>query len=234
MRIAVLDVCAKSEILDRSGPPGDMIAVWLGPALPEAAFTRFDFVENPTTFPVIEDWDGFIISGSEAGVYDHRPWMSGLRSFLLNVQLAEKPIFGICFGHQIMADVYGGKAEKVDFGFAGGVQPFYFGAETANAFVAHQDQVTQIPPGAQVVASAAHCPVGALAYDFPALSVQFHPEYFRDYAHQVIVETPEDVLPADRVEWAYETLKNEVPRDIFAAETAAFFRGEREVISLLT
>ena len=45
----------------------------------------------------------------------------------------------------------------------------------------HKDQVTAQPPESRVIASADYCPIAGLAYDFPGLSVQFHPEYTREY-----------------------------------------------------
>ena len=57
---------------------------------------------------------GIIISGSDKGVYDDTPWMQPLaRVGWATARAAGKPMFGVCFGHQIMADVFGGKAEKV-------------------------------------------------------------------------------------------------------------------------
>jgi len=117
MRIAILDLTTHSEPM-LSGLPkvGIQIEKWLSPALPEATFS--------STVPALGTFDGVVVSGSEFGVYDQTPWMQPLRAFLLAVKAAGKPIFGICFGHQLMADTFGGKAEKTDSGFAVGVRAF--------------------------------------------------------------------------------------------------------------
>src|ERR1700741_3803780 len=47
----------------------------------------------------------------------------------------------------------------------------------------HQDQVVEVPPGAEVVAASDFTPFGALAYrDQPAISLQLHPEFEPAYA----------------------------------------------------
>ena len=69
------------------------------------------------------------------------------------------------------------EGEKAIFGEVIGAREFDFETHTADAHVWNKDQVTIIPPSAQVTARATYCPVGALKYDFPAAGVQFHPEY---------------------------------------------------------
>ena len=90
----------------------------------------------------------------------------------------------------------------------------------------HQDQVTVVPPQAEVVASAPYCPVAALKYEFPAYSVQFHPEYRRAFVEDALevldglVGAPEDFAKG-RASMAGAA----VDEDLFAAEAAAFFRN---------
>ena len=74
------------------------------------------------------------MSGSEHGVYDSRPWMSPLRKLLLETKKAGKPICGICFGHQMMADTFVGKAEKSQIGNVVGVRQFDFNTELSDTY----------------------------------------------------------------------------------------------------
>ena len=47
----------------------------------------------------------------------------------------------------------------------------------------HQDQVTELPPGAVITLHSAFCPVAGLAYTrSPAISFQGHPEFSDPYA----------------------------------------------------
>jgi GMP synthase-like glutamine amidotransferase len=223
MKIAILDCVGPDALVEKHGTAGDALATWLQPHLPEAEMTRIDLPAGQK-LPEPQDFDGYAITGSEMGVYDETQWMTPLRDFLAAVREAERPVFGICFGHQIMADAWGGRAEKVEQGFVLGARRYDLGGDAAKAHVAHQDQVTRVPPGAQVIASASYCPVGGLVYEFPALSVQFHPEYGEGFIDDLIDIDGEGLMSPGEIAAAKASLRGEVSNDLFGPETAAFFR----------
>ena len=227
MKIAILDLCVwLPEYQHDQAKFGDVIRVWAARGLPDAQLEVIAVVEG-AALPDPAAYDGYILSGSDKGVYDDTPWMAPLRAWLPQVKQAGKPLFGICFGHQIMADVFGGKAEKVGDAEVG-VRRFDAGGRTLSGHVWHQDQVTQVPPGAQVTASAAYCPVAALKYDFPAMSVQFHPEYPADYVSTFLRRSRGDILSAEMTDAAVAQLdQSSVPADVFSQELAAFFGAAR-------
>ena len=112
MRLAVLDLCVwLPEYQHDQAKFGALIAAWTARGLPEADVTVINVVDGEA-LPDVGAFEGYIISGSDKGVYDDTPWMAPLRAFLIEARKADKPMFGICFGHQIMADVFGGKAER--------------------------------------------------------------------------------------------------------------------------
>lgn len=223
MRITVYDCVTGDALTEKYGRTGPQIIRWIESYLPEASFSSIHVAGNePLTHP--NDTDGIIISGSEKGVYDDTPWMQPLRENLQAMQSAGVAMFGICFGHQIMADVFGGKAEKSDKGFVTGAREFKDRGNTSNAFLAHQDQVHEVPPGANIIASAEHCPVAALSYEFPALSVQFHPEYNRQFAADLIEMFGSELMSADELRAANDSLSVDVASDLWCQEVAAFFR----------
>jgi GMP synthase-like glutamine amidotransferase len=139
--------------------------------------------------------DAYIVTGSAAGVYDDLPWIAPLKAFL--VEARRQPLVGVCFGHQVMAEAFGGKVVKSDKGWGVGLHA-YAVAETQSWMVggglpqvavpaSHQDQVIEIPPGARAVAGSAFTPAGVLVYDDrPAISMQFHPEFDPVYAEALI------------------------------------------------
>ena len=106
--------------------------------------------------------DAYVVTGSAAGVYDDLPWIAPLKAFL--VQAREQPLVGVCFGHQVMAEAFGGKVVKSDKGWGVGLhaydiaelQPWMDGAAKVAVPASHQDQVVTLPPGARVAAGLTH------------------------------------------------------------------------------
>lgn len=223
MNIVVYDCVTGDALTEKYGATGPHIIKWIERYLPEASFSSVHIAGN-TAAPLPEDVDGIIISGSEKGVYDDTPWMQPLRKNLQLMRSADVPMFGICFGHQIMADVFGGKAVKSDQGFVTGTKQFRNRGTNVTAYLAHQDQVIDVPIGAEVIASAAHCPVAALSYDFPALSVQFHPEYNREFTSDLIELFGAQLMSAEQMKAAQESLSVEAEEALWCVEVSEFFR----------
>jgi len=226
VRIAVLDLTTHPEPL-LSGLPRvhEQTIDWLKQGLPEAAYSVVDVAQSGQAMPPLNSFDGVVLTGSEFGVYDDVPWMGPLRGFLEACRDARKPVYGICFGHQIMADTYGGRAEKSERGNHVGARRYTIDGVERDVLVWHQDQVVEVPPGARVTASASYCPVGALEYDFPAASVQFHPEHQPEHIGEIYARFRGSVIPEDQYGPAAASLTTSaVAVDEQAHEAAAFFR----------
>ena len=139
--------------------------------------------------------DAYVITGSSAGVYDDLPWIEPLKDFLVAAQGRGLKLVGVCFGHQIMAEAFGGKVIKSPKGWGVGLatydvhehEPWMDDATAIAVPVSHQDQVVELPPAARVIAGSDFTPCGALAYtDQPAISFQQHPEFAPEYARTLI------------------------------------------------
>lgn len=224
MKIGVLDLCIWLEEYQHDQDKfGDLLAKWAGRDL-DAEYSVI-YVREGQSLPNVNAFDGYILSGSELGVYDEADWMQPLRDWLLAAKEAGKPLFGVCFGHQIMADVFGGKAEKTGEAEIG-VRAFKIEGQNVTGHVWHQDQVTKVPPGAKVIGRADYCPVAALAYDFPAMSVQFHPEYAPDYVSTFLERSKGQVLTEEDTERAIAQFDaSTVEADLFAKQAGDFFRA---------
>lgn len=169
------------------GSYGGMIRALLG-SRPTAIFDvqRGQLPKSTATF------EAYVISGSSAGVYDGLPWIDELMAFLRQARGGAK-LAGICFGHQAMAQAFGGAVVKSPKGWGVGlhryelpVRPHWMDDVPAVAAPAsHQDQVVALPSGARVIARSAFTPYAGLDYG-DAISFQFHPEFSPAFAAALI------------------------------------------------
>lgn len=224
LNIAILNCSAPFEPLEHYGSAADIIKKWLSPHFSEATFSEVDIAAG-NSFPEQSSFDGVIVSGSEKGVYDDCEWMQPLKAYLRSLRQAQVPIFGICFGHQVMAEAFGGKAEKSSHGFVVGAQSYTEVDDSYSAYAMHRDQVVQVPESATVTASATYCPVAALSYNFPARSVQFHPEFKTPLVTEAIEVFDGDLLSRNEAQTARKSMKqSNVQESLYAIEIADFFR----------
>lgn len=228
MRLCIIENGVIPEDLQAEfGSYPGMIESWLAPALPEAEFTYVSAVHGEA-LPDAEAFDGYLLTGSRHSCYEHSPWMLRLVAFLRRLRSLRQPVFGICFGHQIMADAYEGRTTRAEVGWGVGAQAYHYasvGLEDAATLVFHQDQVSSLPPEARVAGGSAHCPHGVLEYAFPARSVQFHPEFTEAYLGALLDRYGNGLLPADVTARAWESLQRLSPDNQQIARWAAgFFR----------
>ena len=192
----------KLAILETGRPPGDL-ATRFGdyPAMFRALlgegfeFDSFDVAAGD--YPAApEDYEGYLITGSPAGVYEDLPWIAALATFIKRAKGPAK-LVGICFGHQIMAEALGGHVEKSDKGWGVGLHtypivrhgPWMDEVPLIAVPASHQDQVVLQPPETEVIASSVFTPYAGLAWrDGKAISFQFHPEFSPAFAQALIAE----------------------------------------------
>jgi GMP synthase-like glutamine amidotransferase len=204
-----------------------MIINWLSAALPEAQFTVVSACTGEA-LPAADEFAGFILTGSKHSVYERTDWMLAEIELLQQARALRRPVFGICFGHQLMADAYGGQTLKAAQGWGVGAQHYDNGAgapSSGASFIFHQDQVLQLPPEARCLGGSSHCQNGVLAYEFPALSVQYHPEFTEDYIRGLAEQFGGNLLPQNVADQALLSLEQLAVDNARVAQWAAeFFR----------
>ncbi|MEX2518355.1 MAG: type 1 glutamine amidotransferase [Paracoccaceae bacterium] len=154
--------------------------------------------------------DGWLISGSKHGVYEDHVWIPPLKDFIRAIVASGRPLIGVCFGHQIMAEALGGRAEKSAKGWGLGptayeivARPEWMRDAPAHFTIpaVHQDQVTTAPPDATRVATSPFCENAALVYGDPetpyAISIQPHPEFTASFARKLIETRRGAAFPTD-------------------------------------
>lgn len=182
----------------------------------------------------VDSCDAYIISGSRRSVYEPLPWIARLETFLRALHAARRRTVGICFGHQLIGQAFGGRTEKAAQGWGLGrhtaevletmpwMQP---PAPRYSLFAVHQDQVTTLPPGAQRLATSSHCANAMFVLDDVMLGVQAHPEFTADYA-RAITENKQGVAPAAVIEQALPGFAQQVDAGLLARWIVAFLGGD--------
>ncbi|WP_418591757.1 type 1 glutamine amidotransferase [Ponticoccus sp. (in: a-proteobacteria)] len=174
--------------------------------------------------PGPEAAEGWLITGSKHGVYEDHPWIPPLEALIRAIVAADKPLIGVCFGHQIIAQALGGRVEKYPGGWAVGPRVYQFpdGPKVIQAW--HQDQVTQAPEGAVTVASNDFCQHAALLYPGKAYTVQPHPEFGAGFTRGLIEKRGRGVVPDAVLDEARRTVDRTLDSADIAQQFARFFR----------
>lgn len=210
----------KIGILETGAPPRDLIPRFGDyPAMferllgPNYAYASYD-VQAGVLPERPEACDAYVVTGSPAGVYEELAWIGPLKRFLVEAR-GRAALVGVCFGHQVMAEAFGGRVVRSERGWGVGLHRYTVGerrpwmddATTIAIPASHQDQVVEPPPTARVIAASEFSPFGALAYDDqPAFSIQLHPEFDAAYARALVEDRRGTRLPEIIADAAAATL----------------------------
>ena len=131
-------------------------------------------------------YDVIVISGSQ-----HLLVQSGISDAYMHeadlLKAMQKPVLGICFGHQLIAMAFG--SEVTDMGSK--IDGYYMIERVATNEIfeglgdkflvreSHQEMVVEVPLDFTLLARSALCPVEIMKHNIlPIYGVQFHPERF--------------------------------------------------------
>lgn len=194
VKVGILKTDAvRDEWVAEFGEYPDMFADLLGEVDPSLRFRVWDceIGEFPES---IDSADAWLITGSKSSVYEDKAWIRSLEALVRRLHAERRKLVGICFGHQLIAQALGGRVEKSANGWGVGIHRYQICNSKAalpiddefRLIVSHQDQVIEMPPGAEVLAFNDHCPLASLGIGEHILTFQGHPEFVPEYSRAIM------------------------------------------------
>ncbi len=122
---------------------------------------------------------GVIFSGGPASVYDSNAPQPTNQVFKMGL-----PILGICYGHQLIVNNFGGKVKRANREYGSSLLSIDNDDDLLNgigksvrAWMSHGDEAEQIPQGFQIIGHTENAKAAAIAKkDEQVYGIQFHPE----------------------------------------------------------
>lgn len=232
MKIGILDALSSPDLthVKWHGSTAGTCIHFLNSA--NAPFTYAVYDVSGGEFPTaVEECDAYLITGSRKGTYDDEVWIGRLMQFVQSCYQAHKKMVGICFGHQLLAQALGGRSEKSDKGWGLGLKTFDVVStkpwmngrpQQCSLYFSHQDQVVQLPAGAERLGGSAFCENALFAMDGQVLGIQGHPEFTTGIMQDILAK-PKETAPLDLHETAVRSLENGRPDNELVAHWVVNF-----------
>ena len=226
MKLGILNAFPPEDsIIDWDNTPTDAYVRFLEQAHPPFEYVGFDVAAGH--FPdSVEACDAYLITGSPKGVYDDFDWIIDLGNFIRDAFKVGKKLVGICFGHQILAHALGGQSLKSEKGWGLGLKEFdiydkkdWMTSDFPKSFLhfVHQDQVMQLPTGAELLGGNDFCPNLFFTMGDQVLGIQGHPEFTTEIMHQIIAAR-KGIFGPELCETAIHSIESGTPNNQLLAE----------------
>jgi GMP synthase-like glutamine amidotransferase len=144
------------------------------------------FVAREGRFPDIEDYTHIILTGSEASILEREPWVDDEAELVRRAVDAGMALLGSCWGHQLLVFALAGETHirrlaRPEIGWISlrvdRASELLGPAGSPYTFSVHYDEVRDLPPAFEVLASTEGCPVQAVKLaGKPVWGLQSHPE----------------------------------------------------------
>lgn len=183
------------------------IETWLEDAGYDITSTQ---LYDSINFPKVEAFDFLVVMGGSMSINDedNYPWLVEEKKFIKRTIEAGKPILGICFGAQLIANSMGGEvfqntakeigwfpiqATKSDnnavFQFPEEVDVFHWHGETFT-----------LPPGAVQIAESKACKNQAFQMGTHVMGLQFHLETTPESAQAVVDNCRDELVDGEYIQ----------------------------------
>lgn len=182
----------------------------------------------------LDEQDAFMITGSPLSVLDQHVFTDDLLDFIRRCDAAQKPLMGACFGHQAIALALGGKVERSDAGYNVGIEETRFHTkrswmtperDSLPMYVFHEDQVTELPEGCDLLGSSDKCKIASFAKGDHIFTTQAHPEFLHEFMSCVLRFT-EAKMPEEDAKAAWASMNNDQHGPVFGTWSTNFFKKD--------
>jgi len=173
-KLLVVDLLAEREAFGKKGVeeivshfPEHEVLLW-APHTDDCVDYQFGKrIDSP------EDSDVIVITGSRRNVSHWEPWMDDVADL---IRTCTVPLYGICFGHQIICKALGGEVIRADSSSQFISEVSYKDGTVTKQLFTHQDHVVDSGE-MEVVGSAEHCKIAVCEHPTRQIkTVQYHPE----------------------------------------------------------
>lgn len=236
MKLGILNACTPEEEAEFQAEEFQNFVDFLELADHDMELVEYRITEEE--FPrSAGECDAYLVTGSPKGVYDHEGWIGQLGDFIRDSHMEGAKLVGICFGHQILAHALGGHAEKSVKGW--GIGPNRVNVSTpkpwmtpalpsGNFYFCHQDQVTSLPPEAELLAGNEFCPNGMFVIGDSVLGLQAHPEFTTEVMEKAIFSLRKVVGETLTERATDSTSSQQVDNAVMAQWIVNFIKGSND------
>jgi GMP synthase (glutamine-hydrolysing) len=172
--------------------------------LDAARFRHHDAFSAPPSPTFLDGVDALLLAGSKYSTFEPMPHLEELTALVREAKTRHLPVFGICFGAQLLAHAFGGEVIRDHAGEEYGTYAMRCAddawadilfADMADEFAAqcaHHDRIVRMPAGATLLASSERCEVQAFVMPGDIYGVQFHPERTMEEFARILDECTTD------------------------------------------
>jgi len=220
------------DVIQRYGRYAETFEQLLSAVEPQLTFQTYQVTQHE--FPQsIDACDAYLLTGSKFSCYEDIHWINQLKQFVVDCFEQEKKLIGICFGHQLIAQALGGSVQKHHKGWGVGMvssdvttTPDWLTPKQQqfNLLVSHQDQVTELPQQASLVATNEFCAIAGYHINHTILTFQGHPEFNQDYVQYIMTQRRE-IIGEQAYKQAMESLQQNEDNELVAKWIVNFIKG---------
>jgi len=151
---------------------------------------------------------GIIFSGGPSSVYNSDAPLPNTEVFKMNL-----PLLGICYGHQLIVNNFGGKVKKANKEYGSSLLSIDNDSdllsgigESVRAWMSHGDEAEEIPLGFEIIGHTESAKAAAIADRKKAIyGIQFHPEVVHTEQGTEILKNFVLKICDAKPEWTMET-----------------------------